>query len=607
MNLKFTGTFDEFKAALSSVETEGEWIDLNANQKQFRHTSGGVLNWYPSTGTINFQGRGNGPGELSHVVSALLGVDTVISERFPNIDEAHRASPEEQRPVAATHDNREMLAVTLGNRYSDSELVIALVGAVGTEMDNVVSILSGRLGAFGYTAEEIKVSRDVIAELSATEARYDSEYDRVTAMMRLGNEARLNSADYSILAMGVAAKINRGRDEGSPGRKLPRKRRAYIINSLKHPAEVQRLREIYSLGFFAVGVYADEKRRYDYLVRDRRMTTEQAQKLIATDAHEQHKYGQHTSDTFHLSDFFIHFDGNFDKMKNDVWRLLDLMFGRPHVTPTFDEFAMFMAFSSALRSADLSRQVGALVARDNQILAVGANDTPRFGGGLYWAEYDPVKLEIADAPDGRDYMRGQDSNAVEKRRIIDDILNNVGELGREKFEAALRESRLMDITEYGRVVHAEMEAILSCARNNVSTKDAALYCTTFPCHNCAKHIIAAGIKRVVYVEPYPKSKALEFHSDSVSLGFGEKRNTVAFEPFVGVGPRSFFNLFSMNIGAGTPLKRKDVDGYAVGWQPEAGRLRMQMLPNSYIERESEASDIVEAYKGSVRATRTPSS
>ncbi|MDN3612645.1 hypothetical protein QWZ16_23945 [Vibrio ostreicida] len=26
----------------------------------------------------------------------------------------------------------------------------------------------------------------------------------------------------------------------------------------------------------------------------------------------------------------------------------------------------------------------------------------------------------------------------------------------------------------------------------------------FPCHNCAKHIVASGIKRVVYVEPYPK-------------------------------------------------------------------------------------------------------
>ena len=44
--------------------------------------------------------------------------------------------------------------------------------------------------------------------------------------------------------------------------------------------------------------------------------------------------------------------------------------------------------------------------------------------------------------------------------------------------------------------HAEMEALLSCARSGVSTRGATLYSTTFPCHNCAKHIIAAGVARV---------------------------------------------------------------------------------------------------------------
>ena len=60
-----------------------------------------------------------------------------------------------------------------------------------------------------------------------------------------------------------------------------------------------------------------------------------------------------------------------------------------------------------------------------------------------------------------------------------------------------------------------MEELLFCARNTVDTRRATLYTTTFPCHNCAKHIIAAGIARVVYVEPYPKSKAMEFHGDAL--------------------------------------------------------------------------------------------
>lgn len=60
--------------------------------------------------------------------------------------------------------------------------------------------------------------------------------------------------------------------------------------------------------------------------------------------------------------------------------------------------------------------------------------------------------------------------------------------------------------------HAEMAALMSCARSGGSPVDGTLYCTTFRCHNCAKHIVAAGIRSVVYVEPYPKSKAKDLYA-----------------------------------------------------------------------------------------------
>ena len=157
----------------------------------------------------------------------------------------------------------------------------------------------------------------------------------------------------------------------------------------------------------------------------------------------------------------------------------------------------------------------------------------------------------------------------------------------ELIRAALESSTIDDITEYGRAVHAEMDSLLTCARNGISCRGATLYSTTFPCHNCAKHIIASGIKRVVYVEPYPKSKALDFHEDSAFSGFrcdaGEK---VAFEPFVGVGPRRFFDLFSMKQGSGFPLQRKQKDtGKVLQWKRSDGTIRMPMWPWNYIERE----------------------
>ncbi|MCX6343754.1 MAG: hypothetical protein NT018_01610 [Armatimonadetes bacterium] len=115
---------------------------------------------------------------------------------------------------------------------------------------------------------------------------------------------------------------------------------------------------------------------------------------------------------------------------------------------------------------------------------------------------------------------------------------------------------------------------------------------TFPCHNCAKHIVAAGIERVVYVEPYPKSKAIEFHDDSITLGFKKKDSkskSVTFEPFVGVGPRRFFDLFSMRLGSGRTLKRKDANGVALKWEPEDASPRMTLLQCSYTDLETLAS------------------
>ena len=98
-----------------------------------------------------------------------------------------------------------------------------------------------------------------------------------------------------------------------------------------------------------------------------------------------------------------------------------------------------------------------------------------------------------------------------------------------------------------------MAAILSCARTGISLQNATLYCSTFPCHNCAKHIIGSGIKRVVYIEPYPKSKSMELYQDAIVLADssadGGEQKRVRFEEFVGIGPRRFFDLFSMNTRA----------------------------------------------------------
>lgn len=107
-----------------------------------------------------------------------------------------------------------------------------------------------------------------------------------------------------------------------------------------------------------------------------------------------------------------------------------------------------------------------------------------------------------------------------------------------------------DLIEYSRAIHAEMNAILSAARASNSPKGGFLYCTTYPCHNCARHLVNAGVSRVFYVEPYVKSLAIELHSDAISnadLSVGERQQKMIILPFTGVGPRMYEDFFTKRV------------------------------------------------------------
>lgn len=53
-----------------------------------------------------------------------------------------------------------------------------------------------------------------------------------------------------------------------------------------------------------------------------------------------------------------------------------------------------------------------------------------------------------------------------------------------------------------RTIHAEMNAMLQCARFGISTEGASLYVTDFPCLQCTKSLLQAGIKQINYLRNY---------------------------------------------------------------------------------------------------------
>lgn len=467
----------------------------------------------------------------------------------------------------------------------NSELVLGIIHTVGTNSAEVIHCIVDSLKMFHYESDIIKVSKDILSQFVAPVPEFFSEYKRISFFMDKGNEIRKNTEDDAILMKGVCAYIyNKYRMENEDA---PQLRRAYIIDSIKHPDEVEFLRRTYGDGFHLIGISSDYERRKVYLTERKDLTEDEAESILNRDDHEKESNGQHTRDAYQKADYFINAGDSLDEMRENVFRLLDLLFGKPFISPTFEEYAMFRAYVASLRSADLSRQIGVVVVRDQEILAEGVNDCPKAFGGLYW----PVrkKARYIDEPYGRDYTLGYDTNKIEQQKLIHNILKEFGLDATDDNFTRLEKSGIGSLTEFGRVVHGEMEALLMCGRNGISTKGCAMYMTTFPCHNCAKHIIAAGINKVVYIEPYPKSKALEFYKNEISQRVEDKNEKVIFTPFEGVGPHRFTDLFSMQSIRWYDRKRKDKSGHIVEWKRGTANLRNPMALLNYIEMEKSAS------------------
>jgi cytidine deaminase len=244
---------------------------------------------------------------------------------------------------------------------------------------------------------------------------------------------------------------------------------------------------------------------------------------------------------------------------------------------------MFLARGIQVRSGSLSRQIGAAILRkDGSVVAIGTNEAARpISGGQYWFKDDHEYR-------GRDMVyRPTDTSDEFRAQMLADLLDRLDrakalsetfstdkykddpqraeELRKQRLEklyfeksGALRKARLRDNIDYIRAVHAEGAAIIDAARHGVATKKCILFSTTFPCHECARHIVAAGIKEVVYLEPYPKSAVKSLYEDSIQVDpYHRDKRKLLFRTFVGVSPSRYLEFFTVD------RERKDVHGQRI--------------------------------------------
>jgi deoxycytidylate deaminase len=512
------------------------------------------------------------------------------------------------------------------------EIVIGLAGPAGTDLHGLAQSFEEKMSPFGYRCRQIRVSQliqefcDAPLNDKIRSAKHD---EKVRYLMAAGDTLRkqvgrgdaliplvvasIRSAQQgflgeSFVATDTSATTGAGgtSSEEAPSA-VPADQACYIVNSLKHPDEVRELRRIYGENFILVSGFASHSERMSNLcelIAKSHTSTQndrfkdEAQDLINWDAQRPgEKLGQNLRDTFHLADFFIRVSGDYER---EVERFLDLLFGNPYFTPRFDEFHMFEAKAKSYRSADLSRQVGAVIVdQAKAMVASGCNEVPIAGGGSYWPDEDK-------AFDNRDHTKRRDYNAVKKYEIIEEMISFMAAQGVMQFNkqssatevvekllfgsssTKFKDLRVSNLIEFGRVVHAEMNAITEAARRGIAIGGGTLYCTTFPCHMCARHVISAGIKKVVYIEPYPKSMTADLYDESVTIDGDSGRNLedersphpkVVFEPFEGVAPSLYTDLYK----AGT---RKNSRGYTIEWSRQSARPKSIRTAAAHISLEA---------------------
>lgn len=461
------------------------------------------------------------------------------------------------------------------------ELVICLCTAVGTDTTVVSEALASELLAVGYTPIPVRLS-SLMAQAPGLEylSEIKEEDARIRESMSAGNDVRRIIGQADAVARLALAEIHNLRSNlnESEDVTVPAEKHSFIVSSLKRDEELQMFQRLFGQRALLVSIYEPREQRVENPCRkiassknssDPDAYKETAEDLIDTDQKERSDaLGQRLEDVFQRADVFLKVGTSF---REDVRRFIQLLFRAPYITPTVDELLMFQARATAQRSADLSRQVGAVIAtKTGEILATGCNEVPRAGGGVIWDAVAGTKRYY------RDYKIGQDAAVGTRKEIVAELLEALAEAGwlKEDRSARATEDRAQDalythpkplagttvasLLEFGRIVHAEMAAICDAAMRGVPVRDGTLYCTTFPCHMCARHIIAAGISRVVYIEPYPKSRAKKLYKRAiqVDLDWEAGDDAVRFEAFVGIAPTRFLDLFDM-------VGRKDDQGYAL--------------------------------------------
>lgn len=521
--------------------------------------------------------------------------------------------------------NEAVLLSTSTINNIENELIIGLAGSLGVNFDEVANNLEQALQVAGYHVVTIRIADNFVKHDNK------SKFAECYWKMQYGTKQRQTHGN-NYWARKVVERIFFARPELS----LHYKKIAYLVRSLKNRDELELLSNVYGRNFVSIAIFSDAEASLKYLVKKFRlnwMTLQDAQQemeainkdlmlksdmdllkaedlyledikgserssetdtiarfLLRKDQEETHpdlkKYGQNLFKCYSFANYFIYQNKN---LPQQIKRFIYILFNDPFAEPTFEEYFMFCAQAAAYRSLDLDRQVGAVIVnKEQELVASGFNDVSKVGGG-HFPHHDHPMYEQQMESDQRDFKQPFDFNHIHLDQIAKRIADRLHLAPKE--EGMLREE-ISGVTEFKRSTHAEMSALLDAARRGIAVRDCTMYVNTYPCHMCTKHIIAAGIRKVIFLHPYTKSKAREMYNPMIKMGlFSDDKlaaGVIVFEPFLGVSP----NRFMLTFANDKETRLEKVEGRETGkprvWKLDETAISKRLIsrpPHSYISRE----------------------
>ena len=292
--------------------------------------------------------------------------------------------------------------------------------------------------------------------------------------------------------------------------------RAFVtIDAIRNPFEAYFFHQRYS-GFYLLSINTPNEERLNHLRKSHKFSEEQITALDTKEYPEKLSgkdiyISQNIQKCIEISD--IHLNNpdrnefNNNELSSQLFWYISLILHPGLVTPTSIERGMQLAFSAKLNSGCISRQVGAVVTDNNySIKAVGWNSTPE--------GQTPCLLKSAS-----ELLDGGEETVYSSYERTDKNLQNVmsctysGVISSENLKGRKISYCFKDIQNkiegeknqvHTRSLHAEENAFLQIAKyGGGAIEGGFLFTTASPCELCSKKAYQLGIKKVIYIDPYP--------------------------------------------------------------------------------------------------------